>query len=98
MEQFPERIIRAVIPNDAPTPQYILTANGELPEQEHIYGEGRTFEGTLTNLGHLATGTALSVDRCDNPRMAGEILYRTKSIPANTALNDGHIWADTLPI
>jgi hypothetical protein len=98
MEEFPERIIRAVIPNDAPTPQYLLTRSGELPEQEHIYGVGRTFEGTLTHLGHLATGIGLSVDRCDNPRIPGEILYRTKPIAADTPLRDGHVWIDTLPI
>lgn len=98
MEQLPERIVRAIIPNDAPTPQYILTVNGELPEQEHVYGEGRTFERTLSHLGHLAAGTALSVDRCDNPRMTGEILYRTKPVPTDTPLNNGHTWADTLPI
>jgi hypothetical protein len=97
MEKLPKRVIRAIIPSNERPPRYLLTKADKLPEHEHTYGVGRTFEGTLSRLGHLVTGMALSVDRFVYSRTPDEILYRTKAIPADTNLLDGHIWSDKLP-
>ena len=94
MSDFPPKIVRAIVPNEDRPPRFLVDENGELPNLEHTYGQGRTFEGTLSQLGRAAAGRALSVDFLLKSPTDNEVLYQAKPLCNDTVLRNGYTWAN----
>jgi hypothetical protein len=94
MSDFPPKIVRAIVPNEERPPKFLVDENGDLPHLEHSYDQGRTFEGTLSQLGRAAAGRAFSVDFLLESSSENEILYQAKPLCNDTVLRNGYTWAD----
>jgi len=97
MESLPKKIVRAVIPNEERPPKYLVDGDGALPELEHEYGHGDTFEGTLSQLGRLAAGKTLSVDFALKSQAPNEIRYLAKPLCNDVELRNGYVWSSIQP-
>jgi hypothetical protein len=97
MSDFPPKIVRAVIPNDERPPKYLVDGDGNIPQLEHEYGHGDTFEGTLSQLGRLAAGRTLSVDFALQPQTPDEIRYLAKPLCNDIELRNGYKWLSLHP-
>jgi|GEM_PF-5788579 len=97
MESLPQKIVRAVIPNEERPPKYLVDGNGELPELVHEYGHGDTFEGTLSQLGRFAAGKTLSVDFALKSQAPHEIRYLAKPLCNDIEPRNGYVWSSVQP-
>ena len=97
MSDFPTKIVRAIVPNEEHPPRFLVDENGSLPHLKHDYDQGRTFEGTLSQLGRTAAGKTLSVDFALKSQVTNEIRYLTKPLCNNVELRNGYIWSSIQP-
>ena len=97
MSDFPTKIVRAIVPNNEHPPRFLVDENGNLPHLKHDYDQGRTFEGTLSQLGRTAAGRAFSVDFALKPQTSDEVRYLAKPLCDDVTLRNGYRWSLTQP-